>query len=59
MPIVQQNLWNPDRAMHFTIAPSYHRLVGQWCDGAMTMTRWRDDDGAIARWCDDDNVMAR
>ena len=45
-------LWNPDRAMHFTIAPSYHRLVGQWCDGAMTMTRWRDDDGAIARWSD-------
>ena len=28
-------IWNPDRAMHFTIAPSYHRLVGRWCDGAM------------------------
>ena len=28
------SLWNPDRAMHFTIAPSYHRLVGRWCDGA-------------------------
>ena len=34
-PIIQHVVWTPDRAMHFTIAQSYHRLIGQWCDGAM------------------------
>ena len=52
-------LWNPDRAMHFTIAPSYHRLVGRWCDGAMVRWRWRDDDDAMVRWRDDDGAMER
>ena len=52
-------VWNPDMAMHFTIAPSYHRLVGRWCDGAMTMTRWRDDDDAMVRWRDSAMVRWR
>ena len=29
---ISQSLWNPDRAMNFTIAQSYHRLVGRCTD---------------------------
>ena len=52
-------LWNPDRALHFTIAPSYHRLVGRWRDDDDAMERWRDDDGAmtITRWRNSDGAM--
>ena len=53
-------LWNPDRAIKFTIASSSLR---RWHDGATVrqcdaaMARWRDN--AMPRWCDVVMAMKR